>query len=291
MTLADNVINRGTSNVLLPKDVSNEIWAKTIEESAVMQLSRRISLPGAGLEFQTITGEPVADWVDETAEKPVSKHEFGTKAMTGYTMAVILPFSNQFRRDKERLYEEMVARAPKALGVKLDKTVFGGDPAPGALFDTMANVQSVSLATAGSMWKALVTADSLVSAADGIVDGWAISPQMKSELLTATDTTSRPLFIDGFNANSVPSLMGHQTYVKKGVYKAGSPNQLGFAGDWTSAMYGVVEDISTSITDQATIKIGDEMISLWQRNMFAVRFEFCVGFRLKDDAHFVKITA
>lgn len=293
----NTVANRGTSNVLLPKEVSTEIWAKTIEESAVMQLSRRITLPGAGIEFQTITGEPEANWVEEMGEKPVSQHTFGTKAMKGYTMAVILPFSNQFRRDKERLYEEMIARAPKALGVKLDKTVFGGEAAPGELFDTMAGVDTVSLGD--DIWGALVAADAKIAAADGIIDGWAISPQMKSMLLTAKDTTGRPLYIDSFNTdNNVANLMGHPAHVKKGVYLpavttdgSAKPAQLGFAGDWSSAMYGVVEDISTSITDQATINIGGEQVNLWQRNMFAVRFEFEVGFRMKDDAHFVKLTA
>lgn len=282
-------INRETSNIVLPHEVSSEIWAKTLEESAVMQLARRMTLPGAGVEIQTITGEPVANWVSETAKKPVSEPSFGSKTMRGYTMAVILPFSNQFRRDKERLYEEIVARAPYALGAKLDKTVFGGDAAPGQYFDTLANATAVSIAT--DTWGGLVTADATIAAADGILDGWAISPQAKAMLLTAKDTTGRPLFVNSMVTDgAVPSLMGQRTTIKKSVYKAGSPNQLGFAGDWSSAVYGVVEDISTSISDQATLTINDEQVNLWERNMFAVRFEFEVGFRVKDPAHFVKLT-
>ncbi|MDO4807585.1 MAG: hypothetical protein Q4A07_10085 [Coriobacteriales bacterium] len=34
-------INRHTSNVILDPEVSAEIWAKTIEESAFMRIARR----------------------------------------------------------------------------------------------------------------------------------------------------------------------------------------------------------------------------------------------------------
>lgn len=204
-------ITRETTNVLLPKEVSSEIWAKTIESSAVMQLSRRIELPGAGVEFQMITGEPEANWVAETEQKPVSNHTLDSKAMKGYTMAVIIPFSNQFKRDKARLYDEMVARAPMALGTKLDKTVFGGDTKPGELFDTLADVTAVDVES--DTWAGLVTADATIAAGDGILNGWAIAPKAKSMLLTAKDSIGRPLFIDSMtNTNSVPALMGQPTH-------------------------------------------------------------------------------
>lgn len=290
-------INRGTSGVVLPTEVSSEIWSKTVEQSAVMQLARRVELPGAGQEFQVITGEVEADWVDEMGKKPVSTPSVSSKKMKGYTMAVIVPFSNQFRRDKMALYDEMVARAPLALGTKLDKTVFGGATKPGELFDTMAGCTAVDIES--DVWSGLVTADAAVSEADGILNGWAIAPQAKSLLLTAVDGNDRPLFINSLTSdNSVPALMGQPTYVKKGVYLPGTPKngdtpatpaQLGFAGDWTGAVYGVVEDIQTSISDQATITIDSTPVNLWEKNMFAVRFEFEVGFRMKFADQFVKL--
>ena len=75
-------ISRHTSNVILDPEVSAEIWAKTIEESAFMQLARRIDIPGTGVKVQTITGEPTAGWVDETNAKPVGFHTFGAKTIT-----------------------------------------------------------------------------------------------------------------------------------------------------------------------------------------------------------------
>lgn len=290
MTAID--INRKTTGVVLPAEVSSEIWSKTLEESAVMQLARRIALPGGGMQFQTITGEPTASWVGETELKPISKHTFGSKTMQGYTLAVIEPFSNQFRRDKGALYDELVRRLPYALSKKFDETVFGLATAPGANFDQLSSVTAVSLNS--NLWNGLVAADAAISANDYTLDGWAFAPAAKAKLLTAVDTTGRPLFIPNMTGtNNVNELMGQRAYFKKGIYKAaasGSPEQLGFAGDWTQAIYGVVEDISISISDQATLKDGENEIHLWQQNMFAVRAEFEVGFRIKDEGAFVKLT-
>lgn len=279
-------ISRDTTGIVLPAEVSNEIWDKTIEESAVMTLATQRSLPGAGQEFQTIDGEPEAGWVNETGTKTVSIPTFGSATWKGYKMAVIIPFSNEFKRDKSTLYSEIIARAPKALGTKLDQTVFGSTDAPGELFDTMADVPTVEFSDA---WTALVAADAAIADNDGILNGFAFTPAAKSKLLMAQDTTGRPLFISDYTStNALDRLMGSPVSIKKGVGNTDDTTQLGFAGDWTSAYYGVVEGITMRQSDQATLTTDDGTINLWQQNMFAVLFEFEVGFKLKYKEHFVK---
>ena len=98
------------SDILVPPEISAEIIAKTQEESAVMKLARQIALPGSGAAVNVITGDPEADWVTETAEKPVSNPELETRVMMPYKLAVIVPFSNEFRRDAASLYDELVRR-------------------------------------------------------------------------------------------------------------------------------------------------------------------------------------
>ena len=61
-------------------------------------------------------------------------------------------------------------------------------------------------------------------------------------------------------------------------------------GDWSQAKYGIVDGNNLAITDQATINDGTNQINLWQRNMFAVRAEFEVGFICADTDAFVKLT-
>lgn len=284
-------INTGTTGVLLPPEVSSEIWSKTQEASAVMRLAQRVTLPGVGQEFQTITGDVEPNWVSETALKPISKPTFGKRSWKGYKMAVVLPFSNEFRRDADRLYQEIIGRVPNTFGKKFDETVMGVSEKPGELFDTFADTQSVDIET--DPWAGLVEADAMVSDADGILDGWALAPKAKSVLLNAKDNMGRPLFINSMTAdNTVGALMGSPTYFSKGVYVAEdtNPAQLGIAGDWTAARYGVVDDINMKLSDQAVLHTDGGEIYLWQQNMFAVLFEFTVGFMIQWPEQFVKLT-
>ena len=107
-------INRGTTGVDLPPQVASEIWAEAQERSAVMAVSRRIALPGSGLSIPVITGDSEAEWVAESAEKPVSHATVDQKTMTPYKLAVIETFSMEFRRDLPGLYGELARRLPAA---------------------------------------------------------------------------------------------------------------------------------------------------------------------------------
>ena len=289
-------INTNRSNIALPTDVATEIIQKTQEASAVMQLARQIKLPGNGLTIPVITGDPEAAWVGETEKKPVSNPELGTKVLRGYKLAVIEPFSDEFRRDYTSLYNALIQRLPLILAGKFDNTVFGGTQAPGSDFDTLANATAQSLAT--DVYAGLVAADTDISVHGGIVNGYAISPQARGILLGATDGNQRPLFINNVSEGAIPMILGAKTYQSKGAFVPGDssaspaiPDTVGFAGDWTQALYGVVDGVNITISEDATLDLANgTTINLFQRNMFAVRAEIEIGFRA-DVSVFNKLTA
>lgn len=286
--------NRGTSGVNLPTAVSNEIWQGFQETSAVASLTPNIPLPGAGVTVDIITGDPTADWTAETEEKPVSDPTVASKVMRGYTLAVIEPFSNQFRRDKGALYNALVGRLPGVLSAKFDNTVFFGS-APGSDFDTLAAAPAVSINT--NTYSGLIAAMGSVAANGGDVSGWAVSPTGELTVLGSLDAQNRPIFIgNAATEGQVGSLLGRPVYKTKAVNKAGTagspgtPSTVGFAGDWTQAAWGQVQAIDISISTEATINRGGTQINLWQRNMFAVRAEIEVGFRVRDVNKFARLT-
>ena len=290
-------VNRTTSGVRLDPEVSAEIWEKTAYQSAAMQLAEQIPLPGSGVTVDIITGNATAAWVAETNEKPVSRPTLSSKLMTPYTLAVIVPFSNQFRRDKAALYSALVRKLPEALALTFDQTVFGATAAPGSNFDKLSGAASVGIA--GNTYQGIVAADQAVATGGGTLNGWAIAPQGRGLLLGAVDGFGRPLFTNGPNeGGSVTRLLGQPVQVSPGVYLAdadgagaGTAAQLGFAGDWSGAAWGSVEGVQIQISDQATLTDGATTINLFQRNMFAVRAEIEVGFRVRDIAQFVKLTS
>lgn len=280
-----------TTSITLPTSVSNEIWAKTLESSIVMRLARPIDLPGNGLTIPVITGEPVADWVTETAKKPVSEHTLDTKTMKSYTLAVIEPFSNQFRDNTTALYNELVGRLPYAIAKKFDETVLYGE-APGTGFDTLKTAPNLNIAT--STYDQFVDAIGKVADNDSGLNAWALAPKALTILLKTKDTTNRPLFVNNVQTEGeVGRILGIPAYFTKTVYRAGvkstNPESVGFGGDWTHARYGVVKAVNVSISDQATLTSGSTTYNLWQQNMFAVRCEFEVGFVVRDVNDFVRL--
>ena len=282
------------SAITLPSDLANEILQKAQGSSAIMQLAQKVTLPGRGLTIPVITGDPEAAWVEETGAKPVSAPGISHKVLAPYTLAVIVPFSNQFRRDLKLLYDNIVARLPGALALKFDQTVMGAVNKPGANFDNFANCTAQSLVPSqnATTYDGLVAADADIAAQGGLLSAFALSPAGRSLLLSAKDTTGRPIFLNSVAEGAPDRLLGVPAVFGRGVYKAGvapvgtgagTPAIVGVAGDWTQAMYGIVDTFDISISDQATLTYVDEnsqtvTLNLWQRNMFAVRAEFEVGF-------------
>lgn len=301
-------ISRHTTNVILDADLSSEIWANAIEESAFMRAARRINIPGSGVKVQTITGEPQASWVDETNLKPVGFHTFGNKTITPYKLAIIEPFSQEFLRDEKALYAECVRRLPAALGKKFDSTIMGA-VAPGSGFDVLGTgVSATSLLPDASNgiteYDRFVAVDAAIATNDGILSNVILAPQGKSIVLGAKDGDGRPLFTPGVGSNAIGSILGADVTVAKGVYvagaagtggAAGTPAVVGVAGDFSDVVWGSVEGVKMAVSDAATLSYTDAnsqavTINLWQQNMVAVRFEIEVAFAVRNKGQLMLLT-
>lgn len=280
------------SNIELPTQVSTEILQKAQEQSVIMSLARRIALPGWGLTIPVITSDPEAEWVSETNAKPVKNPGLDKKVMQAYKLAVIVPFSEEFRRDAAALYGALVARLPLALAKKFDSTCLFG-AAPGSNFDTLAGCTAQTLTGTGKAWAGLVAADADIASHNADLTAFVLSPAGRAVLLGEVDTNKRPLYVNGVENGSLDRLVGRPVRSSRAAYKAAAdsnPAVVGFAGDWTQAVYGIVQGMNVSVSDQATLTTTEGTINLWQQNMFAVRAEIEVGFRA-DTNCFNKLTA
>lgn len=285
-----NGIATNRSNITLPADVAQEILQKTQSASAVMQMARQITLPGRGVQIPVITSDPSASWVAETAAKPVSNPGLSTKLMQAYKLAVIVPFSDEFRRDAAALYDALIARLPLALAQKFDQTVIGAVDKPGENFDNFAlcTAQKLVPGVGETVYGNLVAAYTDIAEDGGSLNGFAMSPAGIGLLLGATDTTGRPIFTASVAVGDVARVLGARTVEARGMYKAGAapvgsgagtPAIVGVAGDWSQAMYGTVEGVKIRFADQTGLTINSEQVNLWEHNMFAVRAEIELGFR------------
>lgn len=302
-------INRKSTNVIFDPEVASEIITKTIEESAIMQLAGKMSVNPEGKTWQTIETDPEPDWVGETEVKPIGRFTFGKRTITPYKMALIVPFSDEFLRDKKGLYDECVSRVPKLFGKKFDKTAIG-TVAPGTGFDVLGNSSTATILADTTnnidVYDRFLNVDATIGAADGIMSGIALAPQGRSIVLGAKDGNGHPLFTPGVESGQLGNILGAAVSVKKGVYKAGTapttgdgatpgtPAIVGIAGDWDEAKWGTIGTLAGSISNEATLVEGtgenQTTINLWQQNMFAIRFEIEFAFMVKNADAFVLLT-
>lgn len=283
-------VNRSTTGVALPSVLVDTVIQGITESSAVMSLANRMVIPGSGVTMNVITGDPTPAWTAESTEKAVSKPTFANKVMQPYKLAVIVPFSDQFRRDEAALYDAIVARVPNALAKYFDQTVLFGDNNPGTNFDDLSDAAAVDIKA--DPYGGLVSAITAIAGEGGNANGIVMSPQGNGIVMSAryTSGAGEPVF-PGYSAGQ--PLFGIPTLTRSAAYKAGgtsAANTVGFIGDWSKAYVGVVEDIKVEYSNQATLNDGTNTINLWQRNMFALRCEMEVGFLVTDDGYFKRLT-
>lgn len=296
-------VSRLTNGVILTPEMSSEIWTDSIKQSALTQLATRVNLPGKGVKWQTLNAPNAAEWVGETAEKPVVDPSFGSKTMIPYKLAQIITVSEEFTRDAANLWNAVQAQASEAIAQAIDKTFLAGTiPLPGADgVDTLADAQTVSVKN--GKYVDFVKIATTVLDNNGDLNGIAITNKGLSKFLSAVDENGRPLMVPGvgstelgsaFGARMIKSPWGYKEAVKasgSGENKVdAAPEVLGVAGDWTQAYYGTVQGIRIKMTDTATVKKGSQTINLWQRNMIAFLVETEVGFIVRDKSKFVVIT-
>ncbi len=294
-------VSRLTNGVILTPEMSSEIWTDSIKQSALTQLATRVNLPGKGVKWQTLNAPNAAEWVGETAEKPVVDPSFGSKTMIPYKLAQIITVSEEFTRDAANLWNAVQAQASEAIAQAIDKTFLAGTiPLPGADgVDTLADAQTVSVKN--GKYVDFVKIATTVLDNNGDLNGIAITNKGLSKFLSAVDENGRPLMVPGvgstelgsaFGARMIKSPWGYKEAVKASTEPKvnAAPEVLGVAGDWTQAYYGTVQGIRIKMTDTATVKKGSTTINLWQRNMIAFLVEAEVGFIVRDKSKFVVIT-
>ncbi|MCW1820803.1 hypothetical protein A5731_22735 [Mycolicibacterium conceptionense] len=285
--------NRGTQGVVLPGNVSADIWSNIQRESVIQKLGVRTAVPGVGTTIPIIEGTPEAEWVQETDEKPVRRSLLSSKAFKPYTLAVIEPFSNQFVRDLPALFDAMRTRLSKALARKFDRTALGFVESPGPGFDTLADIASVDITN--DPYTGLLSALRSVVGSDveesADVTAWALTPLGEVALLGERDNDGNPLLTSGAaEGGSIGQLLGRPVYKTSHVGDSAT-NSVGIAGDWSSVVWGYSQNITVSISEEATLVDEDgRVINLWQRNMIAVRAEAEIGFVSRSHDRFVRLT-
>lgn len=229
------------NGTLLPPTVVGPVFNKAAEQSAVMQLARKVPLAmTAATAIPVPMDLPVADWVAEGGIKPGAQVGTGVKTMTGKKVAVLIPISDEVANSNPAgIYEQLQQDLPTAISRAFDyaaingKSIRSGNAGPFSDYLALAS-STVVLGTAsqanGGLYADIVTGAGRVVDKNFDFTGIAADPRFKIDAQLQTDTQGRPLFVDNHStATSVSpdgilqvsgiggDLAGYPTFFNKGV--------------------------------------------------------------------------
>lgn len=287
-------ITRSTTNVVLPTEVSNEIWQDASEASVVMTRARRVPVSGNGTSFQVITGDPQAAFVAEGARKPAGSATFEKKTLTVHKIAVVESFSSELMADRISLYNALRARLGNSIAETFDRAVLHGTGAPAGM-DTLADAPTQAFGT--DTFAELLAAMGEVAGNGGDADTVILAPQAEFTLLGAVDSTGRPLFLPTANAGNIGTVLGRPVYKTDAVYEADAAGvggadaeSLGFVADFSGDVWGSVNGIEYREYDGPVFAADGTLVHAGaQDNMSSVIAEARVGFVTRDVARHVRL--
>lgn len=288
-------------NGFIKPELAGPIFDEAAKGSAAMSLMKKAPLGASGQAFPIVTGKPTANWTAEGAKKHTTEASLGLVTMQPKKLTAIAVASQEVIRANPGGYSETLAGLlAEAFARAFDLAVFydkGGDGTSTGPFGTSlwSTTKSVTLGAAAgaNVYDDLVKAIglNLQGTPKKKVNGFAFDTGFEVDLLTAKDTSGRPLFAEASYDGLIPalrsgSILGRPSYLHENV---GLDKTVGFAGDWSKAAWGTVGGITMDVSTEATVTIGGQLVSLYEQNLVAIRAEAEYGFALADKEAFVKI--
>lgn len=271
-------------------------FQQAARQSAFQSLARQVPLGINGQEIPVVTSKPTANWVAEGGQKPTTSGSLGLKSIKPHKIAAITVVSAEVVRANPGNYVGMFRdQIAEAFAIAFDQAAIHGINSPfGAGNNLAATTKAVELGTTtaanGGIYGDVNGALKLLVDDGKKLTGWAFADVVEPTLNGSVDLNGRPLFVDATYEDT--ALSGGRLLRRQALYSEGVQNgaTVGFAGDWTQAVWGSVGGISYDVSTEATVTINGELTSLWEHNLVAIRAEAEYGVLINDAEAWVKIT-
>lgn len=277
---------------------AGEIFAEARKASVVQQLARKIPIGANGVEIAYTTSKPTAAWVAEGGQKPTTSGGKGLRTIAPKKIAAISVVSAETVRANPGGYiNDLRLDLAEAFALAFDAAALHGTSSPfGTGNNLAATTKSVALGTAaaadGGIFQDVNAGLSLLVNDGKRLTGTAWDAIAEPLFNGAVDLNGRPLFIDSPTVETAEviragRLLGRPSFIGEGIADGGI---VGFGGNWSKAVWGVVGGITYDVSTQATVTINGELVSLFENNLVAIRAEAEYGFDVDDVESFVKFT-
>lgn len=300
---------------LLPPNVAQPIFEQARKISVVQQLCRRVPLSINGENIPVMTDRVVAGWVAEGAKKNVTQRRNTLKSMTPQKLAAIVVVSQEVvRANPGGFMTGLIPDLAESFAVAFDMAALhdagpdgtvGGGPFATYIDQTTKTVEFGTLTAAqGGAYASLVAAMKLIVADRDAAQrpfrltGFAFDDVAEPVLLESVDANGRPIFLDAqmpptetafagaTSSTRTARILGRPAVMGEGIAYDGT---VGYAGDWSQAVWGQIGSINYSVSTESSVTIGGSLVSLWEQNLVAIRAETEYAFLVNDPDAFVEL--
>lgn len=290
----DNVLLQDARTGAIPAEEGSLIMKEFTTNSVVAQLAKPEPMTKPVKKFNFLAEGPGAYWVDETERIQTSKAVWLEAKMEAKKLAVILPVSKEFLKySVSDFFAQMRPAIAEAFYTKFDQAALFGNESPYAAgVSIWENIETsgnkIELGTdKDGLYGDLNATLALVEDGDNDPQGFATTRRFRKDLRGALDGNNLPIFNDARGGATAQALGLPIGFVNGKSWDYEKAEML--TGDWDYARYGILQDIEYSVSEDATLTtIADaegNPINLFERDMFALRATFHVGFMtLKEDA-------
>lgn len=115
-----------TGSVIIPDILSDAFIDVARAKSAIFGNIPTVQMPYNNLTIAIQTGDPTAHFVKEGDEIPNSELIFDKVALTGKTLAIYIPVSEQLLDSAPNLSQQLINSVTQAIGLALDKAILYG---------------------------------------------------------------------------------------------------------------------------------------------------------------------
>lgn len=280
----DHVLLSDVKNGVIPQEQGTLILKDVINNSAVMQLAKNEPMSAPKKTFSYLAKGVGAYWVSETERIRTDKPEWKVAEMEAKKLGVIIPFSKEFYRwTVKDFFNQARPLIQEAFYKAFDQAALFGTASPYAQTSGKAIVAGAE--EAGNV---ITDTNDLyvdLSAMMGTIEDEELDPNgilttksFRGKMRNALDGNKQPLF--DANGNQIMGLP--LSYTTGEVFD--KTKSLALMGDWDYARYGILQGIEFSISEDATLTTIDasdatgQALSLWERDMFAIRATMHIAF-------------
>jgi len=300
MPYNSQVTRADLTEVLARPEYVNQIFQSAVEQSAVMQLARR--LPNMGSQttnMAVLSAMPIAYFVNgDTGLKQTTEQAWSKKTITAEEIAAIVPIPEAVLADSNiDIWGEIKPRIGEAIGRVVDNAILFDVSSPTSWPDAImtsitANSKTISLAANPDLYDAVLSENgtfALVEACGYANTGSIASVGMQGRLRGNRTSEGMPIFqraLDGTYTFSGERII----FQRNGAWNEITALQIN--GQWDQIVFSIRQDMTFKLLTEGVIQDegGTIIYNLAQQDMVALRCVFRMGWQIANPINSVDET-